>query len=430
MNKWLFRGIVLAFLWVRASAGAGEPVRPVVNRDYLPAVLELINGATNSIEFLQLEMHDDRAVQAIEAALAAAVKRGVRVRGMLDDGVDFNAAAVERLHALGAEAKLDTPVKMTHSKLVVVDGRVVLLGSTNWTGNSMGNNNETNVRLDDPVLAAQFARYVAAVWADSAAEPDLPPVESGAVKTVVNRQYFPEVMGLFSAATQRIRVVMYGINYSPKYAGSKVNQLVEALAAARARGVDVAVVIDLSDYNALLNKVNAPAKRFLAEAGAVKTLVNRQYFPEVMNLFNAATQRIRVVMYGISYSPKYAGGKVNQLVEALAAARARGVDVAVIIDLSDYNALLNKVNRPAKEFLAGAGVAVFDDPAKTTTHAKLIVADDVAVVGSVNWGKDALETRNETCVAVRDAAVADAFAAYFDRPDVRAAPFAAQPAAQ
>ena len=206
---------------------------------------------------------------------------------------------------------------MTHAKLVVVDGRIVLLGSTNWTGNSMGNNNESNVRLDDPALAAAFARYFAALWTDSAAEPDLPAVESGAVKTVVNRQYFPEVLGLF----------------------------------------------------------------------------------------NAATQRIRVVMYGISYSPKYAGGKVNQLVEALAAARARGVDVAVIIDLSDYNALLNKVNRPAKEFLAGAGVAVFDDPAKTTTHAKLIVADDVAVVGSGNWGKDALETRNETCVAVRDAAV-------------------------
>ena len=336
--------VVLGFLLGCAgtSSRAEAAVVPVVNREYLPAVLDLINGATNSLEFIQLECHDDRAMQAVEAALAAAVRRGVRVRGILDDGVDFNAAAVERLRALGADAKLDAPVKMTHSKLVIVDGRVVLLGSTNWTGNSMGNNNETNVRLDDPVLAATFGRYFAALWADSAAEPDLPSVESGPVKTLVNRQYFSEVMGLF----------------------------------------------------------------------------------------NAATQRIRVVMYGISYSPKYAGGKVNQLVEALAAARARGVDVAVIIDLSDYNALLNKVNRPAKEFLAGAGVAVFDDPEKTTTHAKLIVADDVAVVGSVNWGKDALETRNETCVAVRAAAVADAFAAYFDRPDVRAAPFAAQPAAQ
>ena len=210
MNKWPLRCVALVVLLLSASRGAGEPVRPVVNREYLPAVLDLIAAATNSIDFVQLEMHDDRAVQAIEAALAAAVKRGVRVRGLLDDEVDFNAAAVARLLALGAEAKLDTPAKMTHSKLVVVDGKVVLLGSTNWTGNSMGNNNESNVRLDDPALAAAFARYFAALWTDSAAEPDLPAVESGAVKTVVNRQYFPEVLGLFNAATQRIPVAPGG----------------------------------------------------------------------------------------------------------------------------------------------------------------------------------------------------------------------------
>ena len=334
-----FRRVVLGFLLFGAgsSAGAGAAVQPVVNREYLPAVLDLINAATNSIEFLQLEMHDDRAVQAIEAALAAAVQRGVQVRGLLDDGVDFNAASVARLLALGVDAKLDTPEKMLHSKLVVVDGKIVLLGSTNWTGNSMGNNNETNVRLDDPVLADLFGRYVAALWIDSFAEPEAPSVESGAVKTLVNRQYFPEVLGLLNSATQRIRVVMYGIKYDPKYSGSKVNQLVEALAAAHGRGVDVAVAMDLSDYNATLNAVNAPAK----------------------------------------------------------------------------------------QYLAAAGVAVYDDAEKVTTHAKMILADDRVVIGSVNWGYDALERRNETCVVIRDPDIAAYFAAYFDRPDLRATPFAA-----
>lgn len=339
MNLHLFRRIAGCFLLFNAasSAWAGPTIQPVVNREYLPTVLDLINAATNSIEFLQLEVHDDRAVQAIEAALAAAVKRGVRVRGLLDDGVDFNAAAIERLLALGVEAKLDTPAKMLHSKLVVVDGRIVLLGSTNWTGNSMGNNNETNVRLDDPVLADLFGRYVAALWIDSFAEPELPSVESGAVKTLVNRQYFPEVLALFGTATQRVRVVMYGIKYDPKYRNSKVNQLVEALAAAHGRGLDVAVVLDLSDYNATLNEVNAPAK----------------------------------------------------------------------------------------EYLAAAGVAVYDDAEKITTHAKMILADDRVVIGSANWGYDALERRNETCVVIRDPAIVAYFAAYFDRPDLRATPFAA-----
>ena len=334
-----FHRLVLGILLSCAgsSAWAGPTVQPVVNREYLPAVLDLIAGATNSIEFLQLECHGDATESRIEAALAAAVKRGVKVRGILDDGVDFNAAAVARLLALGADVKLDTPVKMTHSKLVVVDGKVVLLGSTNWTGNSIDNNNETNVRLDDPVLAGLFGRYVAALWADSSAEPELPSIESGGVKTLVNRQYFPEVMGLLNAATNQIRVVMYGIKYDPKYAGSKVNQLVEALAAAHGRGVNVAVAIDMSDYNATLNEVNVPAK----------------------------------------------------------------------------------------EYLASAGVAVYDDPVKTTTHAKMILADDRVVIGSVNWGFDALERRNETCVVIHDPEIAAYFAGYFDRPDLRATPFAA-----
>ncbi len=320
-----------------ASGWAEGVVRPVVNREYLPAVLELIAGATNSIDFLQLEHHDDRTVRQIEAALAEAVRRGVKVRGMLDDGVEFNAASAERMRGMGAEVRLDTPQKMLHSKLVVVDGRAVLLGSTNWTGNSMDNNNETNVRLDDPALAGLFGRYIEALWADSFAEPELPSVESG----------------------------------------------------------------------------------------GVKTLVNRQYFPEVLALLDGAARRIRVVMYGIKYDPRYRGGKVNQLVEALAAARARGVDVAVAMDLSDYNATLNDVNAAAKEYLARAGVAVYDDAVKITTHAKMIVADDCVVIGSVNWGFDAIERRNETCVVIRDPDIAAVFSSYFDRPDLKATPHAA-----
>lgn len=338
MTIHLFRRIVLGFLLFCAGSPvwASEAVRPVVNTEYLPVLLDLIAGATNSIEFLQLEVHDDRTALRIEAALAEAVRRGVRVRGILDDGVDFNAASVERLVGLGVEARLDTPRKMLHSKLVVVDGKTTLLGSTNWTGNSMDNNNETNVRLDDPILADLFGRYIAALWADSFAEPDLPSIESGAVKTLVNRQYFPEVLSLLDGAAQRIRVIMYGIKYDPNYRNSKVNQLVEALAAAHGRGVDVAVVMDLSDYNATLNEVNAPAKAYLA----------------------------------------------------------------------------------------AAGVAVYDDAEKITTHAKMILADDRVVIGSVNWGYDAIERRNETCVVIRDPEIAAYFLAYFGRPEVSAAPVA------
>ena len=320
--------VVTALVLLVAPSGAA--VRPVVNRDYLPALLELIEGAERSIEFLQLEYHDDRAMRRVEAALAAALARGVRVRGLLEDGIAFNDASRRRLLDLGAEVELDTPRKMLHAKLVVVDGKRVLLGSTNWTGNSMANNNETNVLLDDPDIVAAFEAYLAALCADSFKEPAIPSVESAGVKTLVNRQYIPEDLAMLESARVRIRVILYGINYNPKYEDSKVNRLVEALAAAAARGVDVAVVMDVSDYNHALNKVNAAARAFLA----------------------------------------------------------------------------------------AAGVRVLDDPEKITTHAKMVLADDRVVIGSANWGFDAMERRNETSVVIREPEAVAFFMDYFDRPDV------------
>jgi hypothetical protein len=91
-----FRSITLSLLLSCAcsTAWSESAVKPVVNKEYLPVLLDLIAAATNSIDFLQLEYHDDATALRIDAALAEAVKCGVRVRGLLDDGVDFNAGSL------------------------------------------------------------------------------------------------------------------------------------------------------------------------------------------------------------------------------------------------------------------------------------------------------------------------------------------------
>ena len=89
-------------------------------------------------------------------------------------------------------------------------------------------------------------------------------------------------------------------------------------------------------------------------------------------------------------------------------------------------ASLNEVNAPAKEYLAAAGVAVYDDAEKITTHAKMLLADDRVVIGSANWGYDAIERRNETCVVIHDPGIAAYFLEYFNRPALRATPFPGQ----
>jgi len=302
-------------------------VKSVVNREYLPVILEMIDNAGESIEFIQLEFHYDPTVKKVQDALKAAVKRGVKVRGILEDDIYFNPKSNTFLKRMGIESTLDTTEKATHNKLFIVDGEELLMGSTNLSGNSIDNNNETNIYVKDPRLGAFFQDYFEQLLKDSYAEPEMEVLELPGVKTVINRQHFEALYGLLSGAKKRIRVLMYGMKY---YTG---------------RNAD--------------------------------------------------------------------GSKTNRLIEALVEARRRGVDVKVILDRSDYNKILNKINTATREYLEEGSVQVRFDPEKITTHAKVVIADDRVMIGSANWGYLAMEVRNESSLIVSVPEVVAAFEKYF-----------------
>lgn len=312
----------------RAPEALRGAVVPVVNRDYFPALMGMIAKAEKRIDFIQLEWHyTPETVGRVQEALRAAVRRGVRVRGLVEDRISFNPRSVEFLvEKFGVDARLDTPEKMTHNKLFIVDGAEVLLGSTNLTHNSMARNNETNVLIRDPAVAAYFEGYFERLWADSAAEPGLPPLTSG----------------------------------------------------------------------------------------AITAFTNRSFLEEVLPLLDGAKESIRVLMYGISYREGEARSSVNRLVDALAAARRRGLPVRVLLDKSNYNKGINEVNERAKAHLESNGVEVRWDDEGVTSHAKLIIADGAAVVGSYNWGREAMDRRNECAVIIRDPDAREFFSRYFD----------------
>jgi len=322
----LYRALALAVSLPLLAAGEKQEIVPVVNTGYLPALLGLIDRAQKGIDFIQLEWQYRPDVKKVQDHLRGAMKRGVRVRGLLENKIRFNATSAEFLTKYGVQTKLDTTKKMTHNKLFVADGREVLLGSTNLTQNSMERNNETNVLIRDEAIGRFFEGYFEKLWEDSEKEPALKPFTSGAVTAFTNRAYLKEILPLLLGAKSSIRVLMYGVNCSPDD-------------------------------------------------------------PE-----SAATR----------------------LVDALAAAAARGVKVQVLLDKSDYNDGINEVNKRAKAYLESKGVAVRYDDEEVTSHAKLICVDDAAVVGSYNWGYDALERRNECAVIIRDKATSEFFRKYFD----------------
>jgi phosphatidylserine/phosphatidylglycerophosphate/cardiolipin synthase-like enzyme len=282
----------------REIARTEGSVEAVLGRAYLPTLQAVLAGARESVRVVHFELNDDELGDAVVEALGAVANRGVEVRVLLEADVDANAARVVELEALGITAKLDTELRYTHAKLVVADGSTALLGSTNWSWMSVNKNNEADVLITDPALAGFFADVADALW-------------------------------------------------------------------------------------------DAPAER--ADPEAVVTangvaLASGDYVDHAMAIIGNALERVDLVVYGMNPNDRYPGSDVFLLIDALAAAQARGAAVRVVLEWADYGAGVNEVNTHAVEVLRSKGIAVRFDPPEIITHAKVLVADGSVIVGSNNWG--------------------------------------------
>ncbi|MFO8116088.1 MAG: phospholipase D-like domain-containing protein [Halorubrum sp.] len=104
------------------------------------------------------------------------------------------------------------------------------------------------------------------------------------------------------------------------------------------------------------------------------------------------------------------GGPDNQLVRALRRAADRGVDVHLLLSGAWYD---REENRALVEALADepVSVAVAEPRGRYgKVHAKGVVVDDAAVVGSLNWNAGAATENREVLLAIEDEAVADFYA--------------------
>ncbi len=112
----------------------------------LAPVLELINGANESIDILMYQFTIDSVVDA----LVAAQGRGVEVRVLLDPDQTVNASAETRLVA-GGVAVRDAPAMFTHahSKVLIVDRARAIVMSANLNGFSISSERNYGVVLVD-----------------------------------------------------------------------------------------------------------------------------------------------------------------------------------------------------------------------------------------------------------------------------------------
>jgi len=157
----------------KAAVASPQPVveaKLLLDRDYFTALLDGVDRARAEIflsSYLFRTIENARGYpEAVLKRLAVAVHRGIRVDVVLernksaDDLNRNNAETAERLKKAGIRVCLDAPDRVTHTKLVVIDRRYLLIGSHNLTQSALRFNHEASVWIDSAPLAEEALCYM------------------------------------------------------------------------------------------------------------------------------------------------------------------------------------------------------------------------------------------------------------------------------
>ena len=162
---------LLSTLYLPLSFGLpAEDVQLVTDVQYFEVAKKLIQEAKYSIQVMMFEMgyydkYPNTPSNLLIKELMNATKRGVKVEVILEvkEGEDRTAKRNRHTGKILSEGGVDViydPLsKTTHAKLMVVDGQLSLLGSTNWTYYALTSNNEASVLIRSQELARAIIDY-------------------------------------------------------------------------------------------------------------------------------------------------------------------------------------------------------------------------------------------------------------------------------
>jgi len=163
-------------------------IKDIHGRDYYSTLHEELQNAKESIVVLMYFINFDPAkkdkVWTLVNDLVEARKRGSKVTVILDRNIQFhkqrlqgkgfyveekNKKVFEFLKENGVDVFYDNKNVYTHGKGIVIDGIIVILGSTNWSNSSLGKNNELAVVVESKQLAEKTLDYIKTIAIDHAA---------------------------------------------------------------------------------------------------------------------------------------------------------------------------------------------------------------------------------------------------------------------
>ena len=139
-------------------------MQTIIGKNYPKMVIPLIDKAVNSIKIVVFDWRwygEDPAnpCQLFNASIVRACKRGVNIQAC----VNSNAIA-QPLRENGINVKIPISKNLIHTKFLLIDDKILVMGSHNFSQAAFTTNFETSVVLDDPLQINDFVLFFNNIW--------------------------------------------------------------------------------------------------------------------------------------------------------------------------------------------------------------------------------------------------------------------------
>ncbi|MCD5383165.1 phospholipase D-like domain-containing protein [candidate division WOR-3 bacterium] len=159
--------IALLTVFTGCKENVNEPlseITPVLNTGYYTMVKSLIDEAESSLELMMFLISDTTygvgEPGGLLSAISDAYQRGVAVRVLLHSIAATNITNREAIQFFkNREMAIRIAYGYSHTKLLLIDDKVVVLGSHNWTKAAFTRNHEASVIIRDIATATSYRDY-------------------------------------------------------------------------------------------------------------------------------------------------------------------------------------------------------------------------------------------------------------------------------
>lgn len=160
LMRWL-RSVMRILDNTRSSRGGVSGAYFSPGDDCRLKLIELIHGAKQSLEICVFTISDDRITEAI----LQAQRRKIALRIITDDDKSLDRGSdVERLINKGIALRMDDDPSHMHNKFAIIDSKLLVNGSFNWTRSASDRNQENILLTDDPALVVPFVSQFERLW--------------------------------------------------------------------------------------------------------------------------------------------------------------------------------------------------------------------------------------------------------------------------